>query len=171
MARGKTLLFWAGGSIVVLGVLVVAALLWWAGSLAQSGRSTPEHASAAFTEVRERFVGVSPAFDIREGRLVMARTAASSTPSPTALHILVWMPSTSTLSRVRLPFALSRVATEPLPLEALASVAHQGLGAIMDARRRGNELNIRLGDLERNGTTLLFDGVTSDGTHVLMWSE
>ncbi len=66
---------------------------------------------------------------------------------------------------------ISRVATEPLPLEALAGVGDQGLGALMDAKRRGNELNIRLSDLERTGRTLLLDGVTSDGKHVLMWSD
>ena len=101
----------------------------------------------------------------------MARTAASSSPPPTALHILVWAPADSRLSRVRLPFAVSVVATEPLPLEALAGVGNQGLGALMEARRRGNELNIRLSDLERAGRTLLLDGVTPDGTHVVMWSE
>ena len=41
----------------------------------------------------------------------------------------------------------------------------------MDAKRRGNELNIRLDDLERIGRTLLLDGVTPDGKHVLMWSD
>ena len=155
----------------MLGVLVVSAVLWLGSSLSQSESSDQGHASAAFGEVRARFAGVSPAFEIRDDRLVVVRTPASSLPAPTALRILVWTPADRTLSRVRLPFAISFVATEPLPLEALAEVANQGLGALMDARRRGNELNIRLSDLERNGRTLLLDGVTSDGKHVLMWSE
>jgi hypothetical protein len=40
----------------------------------------------------------------------------------------------------------------------------------MKAQRRGNELNVRLSDLERKGQTPLLDGVTSDGKQVLMWS-
>jgi len=170
MTRTRKFLLWAVASLAVLGVIVVSAGLWWIGSLYQSERSDPGHAFAALNEVRARFAGVPPAFEIRGDRLVTARTAASSSP-PTALHILVWAPADTTLSRVRLPFAISRVATEPLPLEALAGVGDQGLGAIMNAKRRGNELNIRLSDLERGGRTLLLDGVTPDGKHVVMWSD
>jgi hypothetical protein len=47
----------------------------------------------------------------------------------------------------------------------------QGLGALMEARRRGDELNIRIGDLERYGRTLLLDAVTADGKRVMMWNE
>lgn len=171
MTRTRKLLLWAVASLVVLGVIVVSAGLWWIGSLYQSERSDQGHAFAALTEVRARFAGVSPAFEIRGDRLVAARTGASSSPPPTALHILVWTPADSTLSRVRLPFAISLVATEPLPLEALAGVGNQGLGAIMEAKRRGNELNVRLSDLGHTGRTLLLDGVTPDGKHVVMWSE
>jgi hypothetical protein len=39
----------------------------------------------------------------------------------------------------------------------------------MKAQRRGNELNVRLSDLDKGHTPLL-DGVTSDGKQVLMWS-
>jgi hypothetical protein len=130
MTRTRKLLLWAVASFVALGVIVVAAGLWWIGSLYQSERSDAGRAFAALAEVRARFAGVSPAFEIRGDRLVAARTAASSSPRPTALHILVWTPADSTLSRVRLPFAVSRVATEPLPLEALA-----GIGGRMEAKR------------------------------------
>jgi len=61
--------------------------------------------------------------------------------------------------------------TEPLPLEALAGIGEQGLAAILDAQRRGRELNIRISDLERNGPTLLLDGTTPDGKHVMMWNH
>ena len=73
--------------------------------------------------IRGRIAGVRD----RDDRLVAARTAAPSSPPPAALHILVWAPADSTLSRVRLPFAVSRVATEPLPLEALAGVGIRAL--------------------------------------------
>ena len=36
-----------------------------------------------------------------------------------------------------------------LPLETLAGVGDQGSGALMEAKRRGHELNIRMSDLER----------------------
>ena len=62
------------------------------------------------------------------------------------------------LSRVTLPLWMSKVATEPVPLEDIAGVGNQGLGALMEAKHRGNELNIRIRDLERYGRTLLLDG-------------
>lgn len=120
-----------------------------------------------------RFPGLEPAFEIREARLVVMRDPAAA-PSPTppaATHMLVWQPRERMLSRVTLPLWISKVATEPLPLEALAGVANQGLGALMDAKRRGHELDIRIRDLERYGRTLLLDGVTTDGKRVMMWDE
>jgi hypothetical protein len=66
---------------------------------------------------------------------------------------------------------ISKVATEPVPLEALAGIANQGLGEMMNAKHRGNELNIRISDLESYGRTLLLDGVTPDGKQVMMWNE
>lgn len=42
---------------------------------------------------------------------------------------------------------------------------------IKDWKRRGHELNIRLSDLERHGRTLLLDGGSADGKHVMMWNE
>jgi len=85
--------------------------------------------------------------------------------------MLVWQPRERLLSRATLPLWMSKVATEPLPLEALAGVGNEGLGALMRAKRRGDELNIRIGDLERYGRTLLLDGVTADGKHVMMWNQ
>ena len=90
---------------------------------------------------------------------------------PTALRLLVWTPRERTLSRVRVPFGISMFATEPVPLEAFIGVANQGLGALMEAKRRGSELNVRLSDLEAYGRTLLLDGVSPDGRQILMWNE
>jgi hypothetical protein len=53
----------------------------------------------------------------------------------------------------------------------IAGVGDRGLGALMEAKRSGHELNIRISDLERYGRTLLLDGVTADGKHVMMWNE
>ncbi len=75
------------------------------------------------------------------------------------------------LSRATLPLWISKIATEPLPLEALTGVGEQGLGAILEAQRRGSELNVRISDLEGYGPTLLLDGTTSDGKQVLMWNQ
>jgi len=171
MAPSKTVFFRVIGALVALGVVVLLAVTWWVSSLYQSEQTDAAYASAAFAEVRARFPGFQPAFEIREARLVVMREPAAAPPPPAAAHMLVWQPHERMLSRVTLPLWLSKVATEPVPLEALAGVANQGLGALMDAKRRGHELNIRISDLERYGRTLLLDGVTTDGKHVMMWNE
>ena len=173
MAPSKNVLLKVVGALAAAGVAVLLAGIWWFSSLYQSEQTDAARASAAFAEVRSRFPGVDPAFVIREARLVVLRepSAASSPTPPSAAHILAWQPRERVLSRVTLPLWMSALATEPLPLEALAGVAGQGLGALMDAKRRGYELNIRIDDLERYGRTLLLDGVTGDGTHVVMWND
>lgn len=173
MAPAKKILFRVVAALAAVGVAALLVGTWWASSLYRSERTDTARASAAFAEVRQRFPGVDPAFEIRDARLVVVREAAavSSSTVPAAAHMLVWQPRDQTLSRVTLPLWISKVATEPLPLEALAGVGEQGLGALMEARRRGDELNIRIGDLERYGRTLLLDGVTADGMRVMMWNE
>jgi hypothetical protein len=169
----KRILLRVVGALVALAVAALLAGIWWASSLYQSEQSDAAHASAAFAEVRARFPGIVPAFEIREARLVVIRepVEAQSSPVPVAAQMLVWQPRERMLSRVTLPLWMSKVATEPLPLEAIAGVGNQGLGALMEAKHRGNELNIRISDLERYGRTLLLDGVTPDGKQVMMWNE
>lgn len=173
MAPSKKVLFRIIGTLVVLGLAVLLAGAWWASSLYESEQTDADAASKAFAEVRARFPGLEPALAIRDARLVTVREpppAPSSAP-PVVVQMLVWQPRERILSRVTLPLWMSNIATEPLPLDALTGVANQGLGAIMDAKRRGNELNIRIGDLKRYGRTLLLDGVTPDGKQIMMWNE
>jgi len=169
---GKVILGFAT-ALVMVGLAGLAVGMWWASSLYESEQADQTRADAAFAEIRARFLGIDPAFRIGERRLVIARPPApvTSPNTPTAVHMLVWQPRERRLSRVTLPLWMSRIATEPLPLDALAGVGEQGLGSVLEAHRRGNELNIRISDLERYGPTLLLDGTTPDGKQVLMWNQ
>jgi hypothetical protein len=172
MARAKRVVLWVAGFLIVVGIVASSFGWWWLSSLYRSEQVDSARASAEFATIRAQFTGISAAFEIRTDRLVVVRQPAeSASASAASAHLLLWDPSLRTLSRVTLPFSLSAVATEPLPLEALLGVANQGLGALMEAKRRGNELGIRISDLERYGRTLLLDSTTSDGRQVLMWSE
>jgi hypothetical protein len=173
MTRTGRVILRIAATLVILGVAVLALGMWWASSLYQSEQADQTRADAAFAEIRARFPGVYPAFQIQERRLVITRQPATVTPptDPAAVHILVWQPRERMLSRVTLPLWMSKIATEPLPLEALAGVGEQGLGAILEAKRRGDALNVRISDLERYGPTLLLDGTTPDGKQVLMWNQ
>jgi len=172
MTVARRVLLRIGAALVIAGLAVLSVGVWWVSSLYQSEQADPARADAAFAEVRARFPGINPAFHIRERRLVIARRPPTVTPTTAAaVHMLVWQPRERMLSRVALPLWMSNIATEPLPLEALAGVGEQGVGAVLEAQRLGNELNVRISDLERYGPTLLLDGVTPDGKHVLMWNQ
>jgi hypothetical protein len=159
-------------ALVALGVLALAVGAWWVSSLYESEQTDGSGAAAAFDDVRTRF-GTRPVFEIQGERLARTREpeTAQTRAVPESAFLVVWEPQKRLLSRVRVPLWLSKVATEPIPLEALTGVGARGLGALPEAQQQANALNLRLADLERYGPTLLLDGITRDGTHVLMWSE
>jgi hypothetical protein len=173
MTRAKKIVLSVVVALIVAGVLALSVGIWWARSLYHSEQTDAASADAAFAEVRARFGNMRPAFEIQGDRLTRTREpgAVSAPVVPESAHLLVWRPRERTLSRLRVPRWFSNVATEPIPLEALTGVGARGIGALGEAQRRGNDLDFRLGDLERYGRTLLLDGVTPDGTHVVMWSE
>jgi hypothetical protein len=173
MTRAARTVLRIAAGLVIVGGAVLAMVLWWASSLVQSERVDPARADAVLAEVRARFPGVDPAFRIRERRLVIARPPPDTAVRVTmvTVHIVVWDPRERMLSRVMFPSWTSTIATEPLPLEGLAGIGEQGLGALFDARRRGDELNIRISDLQRYGPTLLLDSATADEKSVLIWNE
>ena len=173
MTRTRKVIVGVAAALVIVGLAVLSIGVWWASSLYQSEQADQTRADAAFGEIRARFPGIEPAFQIRDRRLVIARQAATVTlpTTPAAVHLLVWQPRERMLSRATLPLWISKIATEPLPLEALTGVGEQGLGAILEAQRRGSELNVRISDLEGYGPTLLLDGTTPDGKQVLMWNQ
>jgi hypothetical protein len=169
----KKVALWIVGVSVAVCAVVLSCGFWWVSTWYQSEAADSAQAAAAFAEVRARFACVRPAFEIDGDRLVVMRQPAAEASSmpPGAACILVWQPRERILSRVTLPLWLSAVATEPLPLETLTGIGKQGFGSLMEAESRGNELNIRISDIERYGRTLLLDGVTADGKHVLMWNQ
>jgi hypothetical protein len=167
MGRAGRLLLRIVAVLATVGVAALVGVVWWGSSLYESRHTDTAHASAAFAEVRARYAGIGPVFAIQETRLVVAREPAvvsSPTVPAAAVHLLIWQPREQMLSRASLPLWMSSIATEPLPLEALAGIGQRGLGAVMEAKHRGNELNVRLSDLKRYGRTLLLDRVTQTGS-------
>lgn len=112
--------------IAGLAVLVIGA--WWASSLYQSEQADQTRAGAAFAEIRARFPGIEPAFQIRDRRLVIARQpgTATSPTSPAAVHLLVWQPRERMLSRATLPLWISKIATEPPLSRRLPALENRG---------------------------------------------
>ena len=172
MSRTTKILLSVGGAVVLVGVAVVATGIWWASSFLQSEPVDAAQAEVMFAAVRARFPDTEPALRIEGGRLqVMKRPPETPSPTRPTIHLLVWESRSGVLARVTVPPWASRIATEPLPLEALTGAGEQGLGSVLAAQRRGTELNIRISDLQRYGPALLLDGETGDGKRVLMWND
>ncbi len=173
MAQIRKILLWVVGLPILLIAAALAGTVWWISSWSQHEQSTADRAAAALNEARTRFAGARPAFEMSGNRLVVVRQppAVPAVPEPAAVYLLMWAPDERTLSRVRLPLWISTVSTEPIPLEALVRAADESVPAILEARRRGNELNLRMQDLKAYGRALLLDGMTSSGRHVVIWTE
>lgn len=173
MTRTRKAVLWLVGVPLALFVVVLAVSAWWISSLSQTEVAEPAAAAAAFEAVRARFIGEPAALESRRGRLVVVREPAPSTavPAPAAVHLLVWKPDSRRLSRLALPFWTSSISTEPIPIEGLAQMTQGSLMGLLDAKRQGDELNLRLSDLQRYGRTLLLDATASDGGRVVMWNE
>jgi hypothetical protein len=152
MTKTAKIIIGVVGGLFFLGVVVVSFGVWMFMSAFQSEQVDQTQATTAFDEVRGRFAGVQPAFEIRTGQPAVLRPppATPVTPQPEAVRILVWDPDDGRISRVRLPFSLLRLSDDPIEFQ-------------------GMELKVE--DVQRYGRTLLLDGDTPDGSHIVVWTD
>jgi hypothetical protein len=152
------------GVVAVVVVALLSAGYWMLASLTQVERADAARATAVLRELRARFDGVTPAFEIRDGRAVMVRRPPDANASQAAsTHAVAWRPSKGTLSRATFPLWVLGATTEPVPLDRLV--------ALLETDLRVDGLQLRVRDIQRYGRTLLLDGVTPEGDEVLIWSE
>jgi len=148
---GKIILGVAGGLFFVL-LIFISFGVWMVRSAFQSEEVDQVKATAAFDEVRRQFNGIQPAFEIRDNRPAVLRQPPSSptAPAPETVRILVWDPTEGRISRISLPFSLLRLSNDPIEMD-------------------GMEFQVQ--DVERYGRTLLLDGDTPEGDHMMVWTE
>ena len=77
MTRTRKVILGVAAALVIVGLAVLSIGVWWASSLYQSEQADQARADAAFAEIRARFPGIDPAFQIRERRLAIARPAVT----------------------------------------------------------------------------------------------
>jgi hypothetical protein len=148
---GKIVLGVAGG-LFFLCVIVVSFGVWMFMSAFQTEAVDQAKATSAFDEVRRQFAGVPPAFEMFEQRAKVLRPppATPAGPPPKNVRILVWNPHEGSMSRISVPFSLLKLSDDPVEFDNIA---------------------LEVGDVERYGRTLLLDGDTRDGHHVLAWTD
>ena len=152
------------GVVAFVVVALLSAGYWMLSSLTRVEHADATRARAVLLELRARFDGVPPAFEIRDGRAAMVRQPPVRQASQaTSMYAIAWRPAAGTLSRATFPLWALGVTTEPIPLDRFVAQLET------DLRVDGLELRVR--DIQRYGRTLLLDGVTPEGDEVLLWSE
>jgi hypothetical protein len=152
MTKTTKIVLGIAGGFVLLCLIVVSFGVWMFMSAFQTEDVDQQQATAAFDEARAKFAGIEPAFEMRNNRPVIVRepplTAAS--PAPQSVHILAWEPDEGRIARITLPFSVLRWGNDDIEFEGVS---------------------LAVEDVERYGRTLLFDGDSPDGDHVLVWTD
>jgi hypothetical protein len=152
MTRTAKIVLGVVGGFAVLVIVIIAAGAYMVMSAFQSQETTQQEAMAAFTEMRAKFPGVTPAFTFGAGEPDIARQPPASMPAkpPTMVHVLVFDRTEGRLTRVHLPLSLLKLGNSPVNLD-------------------GVKLN--MADIERYGSTVLLDGDTPEGDPVFVWTD
>jgi hypothetical protein len=115
--------------------------------------ATDSSATAAFDEIRQRYVGKPPLVEV-SGNDTRSRVPPKDAPraSLSALHVLAWNPDDEHLARIDIPFWLIRLKESPIrfanyasgavdfdvPITA-ADIERYGPGIVVDLHRPGRE--------------------------------
>jgi hypothetical protein len=153
MTRTTKIVLSVVGVFVVLCLITVSFLVYMAMSAFRTEEVDQAQARTAFEEVRGKFPGVMPAFELRNGEepaIVRQPPATAASPEPTSVHILAWDPDEGQLSRITLPFSLLRLSNDPIEFEGVS---------------------LEIEDVQRYGRTLLLDGDSKDGDRILIWTD
>lgn len=152
MTRTAKIVLGVAGGFVILIVVIMAAGAYMVMSAFQTQETSQQEAAAAFTEMRAKFPGVTPAFAFQGGRPEIARQppAAAAAKPPSTVHVLFFDQREQRLMRVNLPLSLLKLGNSPI---------------------RVNDVELQIEDVERYGSTVLLDGDTPDGDPVFVWTD
>jgi hypothetical protein len=146
------------GVAILLVVVGLASAVWLFTQTVEHATAREADVERTFDQIRQRFGGIPPLLDVRDGEPTLARPrpATPFTSNLTTLHVIAWDPDDEGLVRVDLPFWLLRLKSGPIELSSEAGF---------------NDLELTVEDLERYGPTLVVDHVGRGGDRVLIWTE
>src|SRR5688572_7431738 len=157
---GKTVLLVVAGLIICIGIVGVAATVWFFTSAFESVAADEGRATRSFADVRARFNGSVPVLDMTDRGPVVTRKAPEAIPGRDLnnVHLIAWDPRDEQLTTVTLPFWMLRLKEGPINVSAES--------AVPDVR-----LSMTVEELERYGPAILIDHREQDGSRVLIWTE
>ena len=157
-----TILLVVVGAGMFMAALCIAAVVWFFVSVFDRDAADQTTATRNVTEIRQRFGGVEPVFEIEEEaeRVTVNREppAGASQARLNSLHAFIWNPDNEAVIRMDLPFWLLRLKKGPIHISSSTA----------PVTRR---LNFTVDDVERYGPALLVDFEDDDGERLLLWTD
>ena len=152
MTKTAKIVLGVAGALFLLALIAVSFGIFMIRSAFQTEQADSTKATAAFEEVRARFPGVQPAFELRDNRPTVVREppATAASPLPQNVRVLVWDTDEGRIARITLPFSVLKWSQDPIEFEGIT---------------------LEVEDVQRYGRTLLLEGDTPDGDHVLVWTD
>ena len=152
--------------LVIVGVAVCAVLafagglVWFFTSALERSPADEATAEARFQELRDRFRGVAPVFEMGSKGPVLnrQRPPKPATGQLRSLEMLGWDCNDAELVRVTIPFWMVRLKPGNINVSS-------GEG------NRSVRLSLSADDLEGYGATLLLDHTDEEGYHLVLWTE
>jgi hypothetical protein len=160
--RWVIVLFGAAVLVIFVGIGVIIAVTAWFQQNLQVEQLTEGAALEEFDGIRKRFGARQPLLEIhdRRPRYTAARNQPPAQTAPLeTLHVLVWDPDDSRLSRFSIPFWLLRMKSEPIQFGAYSTG--------MD----DEGVDLRPEDIEKYGAGVILDTTTRSGERVLLWAQ
>ena len=152
--------------LVIVGVAVCAVLLfagglvWFFTSALERSPADEATAEARFQELRDRFHGITPIFEMgpKGPFLNRQRPPKPATGQLRSLQMLGWDRNDAELVRVTIPFWMVRMKPG-------------NINVASNDQERSVRLSLSADDLEAYGPTLLIDHTDEEGYHLVLWTE
>lgn len=146
---------------VFLGIgAIIAVTAWFSQNMVVSSSSVRE-ADDEFEKVRQRFTGQPALIDMKDGvaRYNRGRTAPSTVPQLTTLHVLAWDSDEEKLAAVNVPWWVVRLKSGPIRFSSYAS----GLD--------DEGVQLRPEDIEKYGPGIIMEVTGRHGERVMLWAD
>ena len=161
MARKRSTLVLVVAGVTVFAITLFAGfVVWFFTSALERSPADEATAEARFRELRDRFRGVTPIFEMASNGPVLKRQPPPkrATGRLRSLEMLGWDCNDEELVRVTIPFWMVRMKPG-------------NINVASNDQKRSVRLSLSVDDLEGYGPALLLDHTDEEGYHLMLWTE
>ncbi|SRR6266511_982474 len=147
---------------VFLGIGAVIVISAWVSQNVNVSGATSREADDEFEKVRQRFKGVPPLLEMKNGVPSYVDARLNASPSQTqlqTLHVLAWDDDDEKLANVSVPWWVLRLKSGPIRFSSYASGWDD------------EGVKLRPEDIEKHGPGIILEATGRHGEKVLLWAE